>query len=1169
MDLLRLNIDGKECTAFKGQTILDVARANNIEIPTLCYDDRVKIYAHAGYVSLKLKAVPDCSGPVHGSYPGDGCFYEYARVRASRKLTLELLFSDHSGDCRPPCAKACPAHTDCQGYAGLIANGQYQEAVALIKEKMPIPASIGLVCPHPCEDACRRQLVEEPVAIAGLKYFVGEWDLASDNPYLPEVKPPTGKKAAIVGSGPAGLTAAYFLAREGHEVTVYDAMPQSGGMLRYGIPQYRLPKEILDREIELVAELGVKFVNSTRVGSDVSLEYLRENNDVVFLGIGAWQSSKMRVNGEDIPGVLGGIDFLREVAINGTVEIGSRVAVVGGGNTAMDAVRTAIRLGASEVFCLYRRTRAEMPAADIEIEEAEEEGAIFKFLVAPEEITAENGKVAAIRLQKMQLGEPDASGRRRPVPTGEVEVLAVDTIIAAIGQEVVPGALSSVGVNKWNNIVADKGTLMTEIPGVFAGGDCVTGPGIAIEAIAQGRQAADTMNAYLAGLDFSFKEPYLVERTGLTPESFADVPKDARRPIPVLEPTARKDNFRQVTLRMTEADAVAEGSRCLECGCQDYFECKLIAYGNQYQVEPERVAGCKHEEVLKERHPFIERDSDKCILCGLCIRVCEEVMGITALGLVHRGFESIVRPEFNLPLIETDCVACGQCVAVCPTGALTERSATAKTVPMEMEATDSVCSFCGMDCNRVLNTRGSLVVRSLPADKGILCRKGRFGFEAMAGDRLTRPLVRKDGKLVETSWQDALLYAAKKAQSLKVRKGGSSLAVFVSPAYTVEEADAASKLGRMVLGTENIATFTRNTARGLTRVLGEAVSTNSFDELNGTDLILMVGSFNASQVAAIKIRQAAKDGARLVILSPEPTLADDQAALKLSPADDSADLLKQVLASVIKEGLVNNKFIEAKVNGFDGFKQSLAGIEPDDDARQAARLYAQAKKAMIVVDGSTVTFGGAQLLAGLALITGKVGSPRNGIIVVTPGSNANGLLKSGVTACFKEVTAALRNGDLKGAFVFGEDPLGSGAFGPQDFAGLELLVVTTPFMTATAEIADVVFPGSTPLETSGAYISSDRKVKALQQVQAPVAGMDNTGIISGLAEVLKVDLTPPPAQPAGETWGDYVKYRQGFAGENGKATLVIPDDNTLFEPAPVQDPAIRRFKEMLAQKGLA
>lgn len=1167
MDVIRLNIDGKECTAYSGQTILETARANNIEIPTLCHDERVKVYGSCGICVVEIEGNPRliraCATEVA---PGMVISTNSDRIRSSRKLTLEMLLSDHVGDCRPPCIKACPSNTDCQGYVGLIANGQFREAVALIKEQLPLPTCIGLVCPHPCEDACRRQMVEEPVSIAALKYFVGQIDLDSDNPFMPEIKAASGKKAAIIGSGPAGLTAAYFLACEGHEVTVYDAMPQSGGMLRYGIPEYRLPKDILDKEIEMIARMGVKFINSVRVGTDITLDYLRENNDAVFLGIGAWASSAMRVAGEDIPGVLGGIDFLREVAVNGTVEIGARVAVVGGGNTAMDAVRTAIRLGASEVMCLYRRTRGEMPAADIEIDEAEEEGAIFKYLVAPEEIIAENGKVSAIRLQKMALGEPDASGRRRPVPTGEEEVLPVDTIIAAIGQEVVPEALASVGVNKWSQIMADDISLMTGIPGVFAGGDCVTGPGIAIAAIAQGKQAARAMNIYLAGQEVAAPHGYLVERNDLTSESFAGVPRDERRPTPVLEPSERRDNFRQVTLSMSIEDAMAEGSRCLECGCQDYFECKLIDYANQYKVQPDRLGGAKHIEEYRERHPFIDRDSAKCILCGLCVRICDEVMGVTALGLVDRGFESLVQPEMKLPLAETGCVGCGQCITVCPTGALTEHNRTIKNVPMEMETTDSVCAFCGMTCERQLNTRGNLVVRSVPADSGVLCRKGRFGFESYNEERLTVPMVRRDGHLVETTWSDAMLYAAKKAQSLKARRGGDALAVFVSPAYTMEEADRASKFGRLVLETEKIASFTRNPARGLIKVLGEGYSTNSLDEMNGTDVIFQVGSLNPSQVAAIKVRQAAKNGAKLIVLSPDSGLTEDQATIKVK-SDGSISILKEIIAAVIAQGLVNKNYIERRVDGYEEFKAAFTGVQPSAEATRIADLYAKSKKAMIVVDGNFVVAGAVQLLTGLALITGKIGSPRDGIVVVTSGSNAAGLSASGVNSCYKEVTELLVQGGIKGAFIFGEDPVGSGAFSVNDFSTLELLVVSTPFMTPTAALADVVLPGSTPLETSGTYVSSDRRIKALRRAQLPLSGNDNMDVIAGLAEVLKVRLTPFVA-PQGEVLGDMVMYSQSFSLPNGRAALIVPQVEQMFQPPVSNDPATRLFREKISKLGL-
>lgn len=402
-ELIRINIDGQEISGYKGQTILEIARANNIEIPTLCFDEQVKPYGGCGLCLVEMegnkKLLRACATEIS---EGMVLFTNSRRVRESRKLTLELMLSDHTGDCRGPCINECPAQTDVQGYIGLIANGKYREAIELIKEKIPLPASIGRVCPHPCETACRRQMVEAPISIAALKAFAADLDLQNQQPYLPVVRPATGKKIAVIGAGPAGLTVAYYTALEGHTVTVYDAMPEGGGMLRYGIPEYRLPKSVLAQEINLIASLGVEFKYNIRIGTDISLDYLRKQYDAVFLGVGAWESSGMRCEGENLPGVVGGIDFLRKVSMGETLQIGSRVAVVGGGNTAMDAARTAIRLGAEQVMILYRRTREEMPAEDIEIAEAMEEGIDFRFLVAPLAIEQDTGQEYIVNLHYKQ-----------------------------------------------------------------------------------------------------------------------------------------------------------------------------------------------------------------------------------------------------------------------------------------------------------------------------------------------------------------------------------------------------------------------------------------------------------------------------------------------------------------------------------------------------------------------------------------------------------------------------------------------------------------------------------------------------------------------------------------------------------------------------------------------
>lgn len=1156
--MIKINIDGKEIKAYKGQTILEVARQNGIHIPTLCYDERVKPYGGCGLCVVEAQSSPKllraCATEIT---PGMIIETDSARIRESRKMTLELLLSDHIGDCRGPCSIACPAHTDIQGYVGLIANRQFREAVKLIKEKVPLPASIGRICPHPCETACRRQLVEDPLSIAFLKSYAADIDLNSTEPFIPGIKPSTGKKVAIVGAGPAGLTAAYYLAIEGHKATVYDAMPEGGGMLRYGIPEYRLPKAILDKEIDLIKQMGVDFKFNTRIGIDTSLDYLISQNDAVFLGIGAWISSEMRAQGEDLPGVVGGIDFLREVALHGEVTIGDTVAIVGGGNTAMDAARTSVRLGAKKVMVLYRRTRAEMPAEDIEIAEAMEEGIEFRFLVAPLEIVADNGRASAIRVQKMQLGEPDASGRRRPVPIpGQEEIIRVDTIISAIGQKVNPAGMDKVALSKWGTIAINEKTMATSIPGVFAGGDGVTGPQIAIDAVAHGGQAASSINKYLKGELPSFKEEYIIEQKNLTKEDFRDYEKASRVPMHHLMPEERKNNFCEVNQGWDENEAVAEAGRCLECGCKDYFECRLIKYAGEYRAEPQRIEGAKREEKLQEKHPFIERNSEKCILCGLCLRICDEVMGVNALGLVKRGFESVVAPEFNLPLNQTSCINCGQCISVCPTGALMEHYPVAKNLPLEFKETESVCSFCSAGCEPVFNSRAGLIFKAVPKQDGLLCRKGRFAFEAYSQDRINKSMVRRNGKLAEVSLEKAYTMASKGTQSIKGRYNGSALGVFVSPAYTLEEASAAAGFAHMALGTDKLGSFTSNALSGLTRVTGGQLTSASFEELEATDLILVVGSLNKSPIAAIKVRQAVKAGAKLLLISPETGLLDDVAEIKIQALNDSF-ILQEILAAAI------NDTMSTAIDGYAELKNALKSTAAGTQAREITALFSQAPKAMIVVDGNEVGSDGVEILTDLAIVTGKITSPRNGIIVVTPGSNSMGLWHLGITAGTKQLKEALQSGTLKGLFILGEDPVGAGIITADELKKLELLVVITPFMTPTAELASVVFPGSTPVEINGTYISADRKVKKLAQVINPRSGLDNEEIISGLASVMQVNLKAYQERAVRTA----IK-NSGQKFDPGQVSLSLFSGNELFKPAQQANPALIWFNKKISQEGL-
>ena len=716
--MVNLTINGKAVQAPEGSTILEAARLADIYIPTLCYDEAVEVYGACGLCVVEAQGIPkllrSCSAKVS---EGMVVNTESERVVQSRKIAMELLMSAHDGDCVAPCQLNCPAKTDCQGYVGLIANGEYDAAIKLIKNKIPLPASIGRVCPHPCEKACRRKNVEEPINIAQLKAFAADMDLKSDS-YLPECKPASGKTVAIIGGGPAGLTAAYYLTIMGHSVTVYDMMDKMGGMLRYGIPQYRLPKEVLDKEIAIIEKAGVKLVNNVKLGKDFTIKSLKEQNDAVIVAVGAWKSSSMRTPGEDLEGVYGGIDFLRAVIKGNAPEIGEKVAICGGGNTAMDACRTAVRLGAKEAYVIYRRTRNEMPADKLEIDEAEEEGVTYKFLTNTLSFNGENGKLKSVTLQLMELGEPDASGRRKPVPIeGKTEEIELDSVILAIGQKLVAEDVSELTLNNRGNIEADPDFFTTDIEGVFAIGDATNrGASIAIEAIGEADRCARAVDAFLNGQALDTRVPYISKRDESTID-YSDREQKSRLNPKVLAPEVRNKNFDEVSLGFTEEEAQEEAKRCLECGCREYFKCKLLKVAQRYDIMPERFKGVMPQKYTHDENAFIERNTAKCILCGLCVRSCREVMNLSSIGLLGRGFTTDVSPAFSLPLDRTNCNNCGLCVQLCPTGSLTEKFALDKQVPLDEEYTEEFVDIDGKQASVKVSRYNGKVLRVIPNDE--------------------------------------------------------------------------------------------------------------------------------------------------------------------------------------------------------------------------------------------------------------------------------------------------------------------------------------------------------------------------------------------------------------------------------------------------------------------
>ena len=471
-----------------------------------------------------------------------------------------------------PCKDACPAGISAQGYVALIAQGKYAEALRLIRQENPLPAICGRVCTHPCEEACARAQVDEPIAIRDLKRFVADWEVEQGEMDLPKLADPRDEKVAIVGSGPAGLSAAYYLALKGYKPTIYEALPVAGGMMRVGIPAFRLPRQVIDYEIDYIKACGVEIeLNSPANPEDL----LTKGYQAVFTSVGAHKGFRLGVSGEGLPGVLSGVDFLRDAALEQAECPGRRVAVVGGGNVAIDAARTALRLGSEEVMIVYRRGREEMPAYEEEIHEALDEGVELKLLSQPVEIVERSGRVSGLRCVRMELSEPDASGRRRPVPVeGSEFTLELDGVISAIGQTPDLDFLepkTDLAVSPRNRLEADPLTLQTNLPAIFAGGDSVTGPASVIEAVQQGKEAAESIHRYLNGLDMT--EGRQATRPVARPESL-QVPKKARVKASEADPETRKRTWDEVVQPLSAEEVKAEAERCLSCGiCSECYQC--------------------------------------------------------------------------------------------------------------------------------------------------------------------------------------------------------------------------------------------------------------------------------------------------------------------------------------------------------------------------------------------------------------------------------------------------------------------------------------------------------------------------------------------------------------------------------------------------------------------
>jgi len=1146
-----LHINGQKVNAPAGETILNVCKSLSIEIPHLCHDPKLKPFSSCFICVVAIKGYkthqPACSTIVQ---EGMEIETDTPEIFQARKTALGLLASNHYADCLAPCTLTCPAGVDVQGYLSLIEKGLYKQAVALIKETNPLPAICGRVCVRPCEAKCRRQLTEDrsPVGIDYLKRYIADFDLFDYLPnavsseiasIIPETKPLNGKKVAIIGGGPAGLTAAYYLQINGFQSDIYERAEAVGGWLRYGIPEYRLPNSIIDKEVENITKLGVTIFTNKSIGDNIQIAELDANYDAIFIAIGAQTGDLLGIGEKPAPNLISGIDFLKHNAeTHNDIDLqGKCVVIVGGGNTAMDCCRSARRCGSENVIVLYRRTEADMPANPIEIHESKVEGVEYIFLAAPVEVYYNgNGEVTGLKCIKMKAEKLPGSKRSNIVPIEGSEFdLPCDLVLPATGQKIQQNVLDHINqhfypqelqLNKWKTLDANETTMQMNIPKIFAAGDAVTGPTNIIQAIAGGKTAAKYITSYLLQQVEKEDKPFISTKdnfeTQISEHYENRFVPNAQYEMPVL-PENDRHNFNEVELGyQNDSFAKQEANRCLECGCSAFYDCLLQQYCTEYGVEQNQYKGKFQKFEVNFQHPNIELDNNKCILCGRCVRVCDEYSGNKAWAFLKRGAQTYIASNLEGNLAESRCDACGLCLDTCPTGALHENF-TYKILSLPYQKLPSIDPFGseGFEIDLLAykgNIYGAKSRYGFVNQYGLINREIKFEYDIFnKKNRITQPLLKKNGIPTPISIEEALTIIHTKTTDYSVPLSAKHTTAFlVSPQLSNESMYLIQKFARTCLKSNSI-TSSYFMQRQMSDKLPFYVNKNDnlpIGELHGAKRIYVVGSDLAKEhpvISHLVQNSRVENQTPVTLITTEATSSLTHRVDHILRIHNYHAFFTAINHYILKNGLEFGIFVEDELaQFFNEYKTHIlslnynlllqrAQISNDLIAQLVGEILETPECAFIFSEksGDMNTFCE---LKNLMLLTEKQSKPFCGLMLLKPDCNTQGLYDMGIHPNYgpgfrkweKDYIEFLKkiwnvdtlptdttcpgtllgNKQVQNLFIFGDNIVEEYPFTKEFIEAADFICVQSIFENKTTALADLVLPMNFAIELGGSFTSS-------------------------------------------------------------------------------------------------